>query len=76
MRHSYSPAPEILQYFRNVARKYDLYKFVKLSHRVVAADWDESEGLWKIRVENTSSGETFDDWCHFLISASGILKYV
>jgi cation diffusion facilitator CzcD-associated flavoprotein CzcO len=46
-----------------------------LQHQVVNARWDEEKGVWRIRVQNLQTGELFDDWCHFLIGASGILKY-
>jgi len=74
MVFSYSPGPEILEYFKGVAKKHDLYKYIKLSHRVVSACWTESEGIWDLKVENLVTGELFDDWCHFLINGSGILK--
>ena len=70
----YSPGPEIFEYFRQVAQKYELYRFIKLSHKVVGATWDEHKGIWNVRVEDLSTGRTFDDWCHFMISGSGILK--
>lgn len=73
---SYSPAPEILQYFKNVALKYDLYKYIKLSHIITGATWNEDEGKWFVAVKNLTTGETVQDWCHFLINGSGILKYV
>lgn len=72
----YSPAPEILQYFKMVAEKHELYRFIKLSHRVVGATWNEDEGIWKLKIENITTNEVFDDWAHFMISGSGILKYV
>lgn len=72
---SYSQAPEILEYFRGLARKYDLYKYVKLSHRVVGAQWVEEEGIWRIQVENLATKQVFDDYGHFMITASGVLKY-
>ena len=59
-----------------VARKYELYRFVKLSHRIVGAQWDEEKGIWHVEVENLSSGERIQDWCDFIITASGILKSV
>ncbi|RDL35489.1 Uncharacterized protein BP5553_07420 [Venustampulla echinocandica] len=70
----YSPAPEILEYFRNVAKKYELYKYIKLSHKIVGATWDEDEGVWNLDVEELSSGKIFKDWCHFLINGSGVLN--
>ena len=72
--HSYSPAAEILEYFRHVANKYELYRFIKLQHRVVSAIWHEQESRWNLRIENLESGDVLDDWCDFMISGSGILK--
>jgi hypothetical protein len=43
-------------------------------HRVVAAEWDEAHCIWKLSIEDLTSGNIFDDWCHFMISASGTLK--
>ena len=57
-----------------VAQKYELYRFIKLSHKVIGAEWHEDEGTWKITVEDLSTGTVFEDWCHFMISGSGILK--
>lgn len=74
--NSYSRAGEILEYLRTVARKYDLYRNIKLSHMVKAARWDEERSIWTIKVEDTTTGTITEDWCHFMISGSGILKSV
>jgi cation diffusion facilitator CzcD-associated flavoprotein CzcO len=71
---SYARAPEILEYFRNVARKYELYRYIRLSHRVVNAEWHEDKGIWELRIEDSATGAIFKDSCDFMISASGILK--
>jgi hypothetical protein len=73
---SYSRAPEILEYFKNVAKKYDLYRFINLNHSVINAEWVESDSIWKIKVQDNATGRIIDDWCHFMITASGILKCV
>ncbi|KAH8801392.1 hypothetical protein F5884DRAFT_824508 [Xylogone sp. PMI_703] len=70
----YSSAPEILQYFLRLARKHDLYRFIKLNHQVIHAEWQESEGIWQVTIKDLASGTTFTDWCHFMISGSGILN--
>ncbi|KAJ9664515.1 hypothetical protein H2198_000166 [Neophaeococcomyces mojaviensis] len=70
----YSRAGEILEYLRTVARKYDLYRNIKLSHMVKAARWDEERSIWTIKVEDTTTGTITEDWCHFMISGSGILN--
>jgi cation diffusion facilitator CzcD-associated flavoprotein CzcO len=73
---SYSPAPEILQYFRTVAQKYELYKYINLSHKVIGATWDEEKGVWNLEAEDLTTGKIIKDWCHFLINGSGVLKLV
>ena len=73
---SYSFAPEIFKYFKGVAEKYELYKYIRLSHMITGATWDESSSLWKLKIKNLESGELFDDWCDFLVNGSGILKFV
>jgi cation diffusion facilitator CzcD-associated flavoprotein CzcO len=73
---SYSPAPEILDYFRKVATKYELYRYIKLNQKIVGATWDEDQGIYNLEIENVESGETSKDWCHFLINGSGVLKFV
>ncbi|RHZ62629.1 hypothetical protein CDV55_105871 [Aspergillus turcosus] len=70
----YSKAPEILEYFKNIARKHDLYKFIKLNHKVINAEWSDSDGIWKIQVQDNLTGKIIHDWCHFMITASGILN--
>ena len=74
MLASYSPASEILEYFRRVARKYDLYRHIRLQHQVVGAKWDDTKGIWSVEVRNLVTGELFSDWCHFMITGTGILK--
>ncbi|CAH0023717.1 unnamed protein product [Clonostachys rhizophaga] len=73
-KNFYSSAPEILQYFLAIAKKYDLYRFVKLSHQVVNAQWVEDDGIWRVTVKDLNSGAEIEDWCHFMISGSGILN--
>jgi len=73
---SYSPAPEILEYFKDIATKYDLRKYVKFEHQVTSAIWDEDKGVWNLKIKNLWSGAEIEDYCHFFINASGFLKLV
>jgi cation diffusion facilitator CzcD-associated flavoprotein CzcO len=63
-----------LKYFKGIAHKYELYKYIKLQRRVVGAAWSEEEGMWHLKIENLVTKEILDDKCHFLINGSGILK--
>ncbi|KAK5989781.1 FAD-binding monooxygenase moxY [Cladobotryum mycophilum] len=69
----YSPGNEIWQYFKDVATKYNLERYVKLSHRVQSAKWDEDKGVWKLTI-GTPDGGTITDECEILVNGSGILN--
>ena len=58
---SYSPGPEILKYFQDVAKDYDLRKYIKFRHLVSLAVWDEEGGRWNLKIKNLNSGEEMDD---------------
>ncbi|KAI5460705.1 steroid monooxygenase [Mariannaea sp. PMI_226] len=71
----YSSAPEILAYFKNVAEKHDLMKYIKLNHRVVGAFWDEDKQMWNIKVQRGENpDDIFEDKAHIFINASGVLN--
>lgn len=71
----FAPAEEIQAYLCRVCEEEEgMTESVRLSHQVVAARWDEAEGLWRLRVQNLATGELFDDAANFLINACGILK--
>ncbi|KAH8901422.1 cyclohexanone monooxygenase [Thozetella sp. PMI_491] len=72
--HYYSSWDEILAYFKGIAEKYDLYRYVKLQHKVSAAEWDEASGTWAVQVMNLQTGDTVRDWCHILINGTGVLN--
>ncbi|KAL2836227.1 putative dimethylaniline monooxygenase [Aspergillus pseudodeflectus] len=71
----YAGSEEILEYFKDVVRTHDLGKFVKLSHSVVGAWWDEHRGKWRVRVQPGEEGtEAFEDEGDVLINATGVLN--
>lgn len=53
-------------------RHADAMPYIKLSHKVVAAYWDE-RGQWDLQVEGPN-GEVIQDYADILINASGLLK--
>ena len=68
----YAYAPEIKQYFVDFSKTHDLMPFIKLSHRVQSAIYDEEQGIWNIEVEH--NGQTIQDWCHVFINGTGFLN--
>ncbi|KAF3003284.1 hypothetical protein E8E14_006499 [Neopestalotiopsis sp. 37M] len=70
----YSGAGEIWRYFKDVAVRYDLEKYVKLNTSVRSAAWDDEAGKWHLQISSAADGSEFTDSCDILISASGILN--
>jgi cation diffusion facilitator CzcD-associated flavoprotein CzcO len=65
---SFSSQPEIWDYMRGVAKKYDLYRFVRLGQEMTGARWDDEEGRWYVA---SASGDEFVG--RFLVSGMGAL---
>ncbi|PWY84381.1 cyclohexanone monooxygenase [Aspergillus eucalypticola CBS 122712] len=70
----YSQAGEIFKYFKNIAIKYDLYKYIRLDHLVTGAVWDEEKGIWNLKITNNTTREIVCDWAHILINGCGVLN--
>jgi cation diffusion facilitator CzcD-associated flavoprotein CzcO len=52
---------------------YKVKKYVKFSHRVVSAIWDDSQGKWQMEIQN-SSGQTVTDEVDVLLNCGGVLN--
>lgn len=70
----YASGAEIFKYFNGFKDKYELGKYVKLSHQVVGAQWVESKGEWAVDIEELSTGRVLHEQCNILINAAGILN--
>lgn len=57
-----------------VATKWNLDRDVQFSTRVIALDWLEDDGKWKIRVQE--DGQERDEFADVLVSAQGFLRQV
>lgn len=69
----YSSSEEIWQYFKDVATKYNLEKYVQFKTTVESATWDEESGQWKLRLL-APDGAHVDDQCDILFNCSGVLN--
>lgn len=69
-------AAEIEQYLCTICDEERMRPEIKLSHEILRAEWQEDLGRWYLRVKDLRTSDEFDDNCHFLLNASGILKYV
>lgn len=66
--------PEIYQYFKDVADKYDILKHVHLQQAVESAEWDSSSGTWIVTIRDLISSQIRRRRCKVLISAVGALS--
>ncbi|MBT5494205.1 MAG: NAD(P)/FAD-dependent oxidoreductase, partial [Alphaproteobacteria bacterium] len=65
----YSPQPEILNYARHVAERYDLRGDIQFNTRVMAARYDESTSRWTLEAEDGSKTTA-----RFYVMATGCLS--
>jgi len=67
----FAKGSEIRDYWQFQAKKFNVYQYLKLRHRVDEALWDGDKGKWQLKVlnveKNTISTEEFD----FVITAIG-----
>ncbi|KAL4927567.1 flavin-containing monooxygenase [Aspergillus undulatus] len=70
----YAAAPEIHKYWKGVSEKYGCEKHIKFKHQVCGATWDNLRSKWTLQVKNLDSGETIEDECDVVVSASGALN--
>ncbi|KAH7120751.1 hypothetical protein B0J11DRAFT_589497 [Dendryphion nanum] len=66
---AYAEGAEIKDYWKRVAAKYDVEKYVKLNHKVTKAEWLEEKGKWRVTV-SSDAGVHIDE-ADFLLTATG-----
>jgi cation diffusion facilitator CzcD-associated flavoprotein CzcO len=67
----YAQGREIRDYWQHVARKYNVYKYLKLQHRVFRAEFDRPRGKWTLSIENLQTQETSTETFDVIITAIG-----
>jgi cation diffusion facilitator CzcD-associated flavoprotein CzcO len=51
---TFSPQPEILEYLREVARRFGVMPHVRFHTELESADWDEAAGRWRLETSRGS----------------------
>lgn len=58
-----------------MAEKYDLNKYIRLSHRVVGAYWKEEDQMWHVKIQKGDDPDAIiEDKANIFVNASGVLK--
>lgn len=67
----YAQGPEILAYWRSVARKYDVYEKIRFNTKVLGCFWNDHEAKWQVETEGLTTGNRNDERFDFVITAVG-----
>ncbi|KAB8299226.1 hypothetical protein EYC80_001318 [Monilinia laxa] len=67
----YAQGKEIREYWQGVARKHNVYNYLKFNRKIVGAVWNENDAQWNLSVENLENGEKFDEQFDVVITAIG-----
>lgn len=67
----FAQGSEIRDYWQSVAKKYDVYRYIRLRHRIEGASWDDEESVWTLVVKKVHTGETSTEKFDFVIPAVG-----
>jgi len=67
----YAQGAEIRDYWQGIARKYNVYQYLRLRRKIAGAEWDDETGTWTLSVENLESGEEYKVTVDAVITAIG-----
>jgi cation diffusion facilitator CzcD-associated flavoprotein CzcO len=73
-RGFFGSASEIQAYLCQVCEEEKMRDVIKTRHQVEHAEWDEVDAVWRLKIIDSEKNVTFDDYCHFLLDGTGILK--
>jgi len=65
--------PSIRKYVKATARESGLTEHLRLQHKVIGADFDQSSSLWTVQVNN--DGQSKQMTCNFLFMCGGYYNY-
>jgi monooxygenase len=72
---SIADGPAILDYIHETAQEFGVEEKIRLSHRVVGAEWSSDDARWTVTVERTDTGESFQMTCSFIYACTGYYRY-
>ena len=68
---TYAPGNELQAYAARCVEKYGLRPKIRFGTKVLGADFDDAQGLWRVRVESEAGDDTVT--ARYLVNASGVL---
>ncbi|KAL4869862.1 hypothetical protein BDV12DRAFT_195870 [Aspergillus spectabilis] len=62
---------EIRDYWQSIARKYDVYKYIRAQQKVERAEWFEDKGKWKVTVRDFKEDKVYEEELDVVLNAIG-----
>jgi len=73
-KESHGSQEDILEYWVDLAKKYDIYHRISFNHKVTSVEWDDSKNHYQITAEDTLTGKSGNSTAEIVISAIGVLE--
>ena len=70
---SIADGPSIMAYLKETSDDYELRDKVRLSHKLVAADWSSANARWELTIQEHDAVKKMS--CNFLFMCSGYYSY-
>ncbi|CEL08173.1 hypothetical protein ASPCAL11325 [Aspergillus calidoustus] len=67
----FAQGAEIRDYWQGIARKYDVYKYIRAQHKVERAEWVSEKGKWKVTVRNLKEDKVYEEELDVVLNAIG-----
>ncbi|CAI7629609.1 unnamed protein product [Penicillium bialowiezense] len=62
---------EIRDYWQGVARKHNVYQYLRTGQKVQKAEWQPEKGKWKVTIEHVDGSKIYEEELDVLINAIG-----
>ncbi|THC98097.1 hypothetical protein EYZ11_002449 [Aspergillus tanneri] len=67
----FAQGAEIREYWQGVARKYDVYRHLRLQQKVERAEWIPQLAKWRVTIQDLKNNKTYQEELDVLINAIG-----
>ncbi|PLB53549.1 putative flavo protein [Aspergillus steynii IBT 23096] len=67
----FAQGAEIRNYWQSVARKYDVYKYLRFQQQVEKAEWIPQLGKWRVTLQDLKENKTYVEELDVVINAIG-----
>ncbi|KAJ0413460.1 hypothetical protein BJY00DRAFT_319762 [Aspergillus carlsbadensis] len=67
----FAQGAEIRDYWQRIARKYDVYKYIRAQHKVERAEWVSEKGKWRVSVRDLKADREYVEELDVVLNAIG-----